>query len=151
MGRKYVANAFHNRSLIDSNKGGGGGGGGAAEEYVAEETKIGTFLGKDLYRQVISIASISVGTLTTIANIGSVVTAVTRLEGSYESNGFIDTLIGPSHANPDPPPPPPYAPSIARQMQVTKSSGAIRLWTNLGGSSTITLNNVIVIVEYTKD
>ena len=36
-----------------------GGGGGGASEYVAEETEIGSFLGKALYRQVISLANIS--------------------------------------------------------------------------------------------
>ena len=59
MGKKYVANAFHNRSLIDKGGNSGGGGGSASVDIVAEETKIGTFLGKDLYRKVITVDSMT--------------------------------------------------------------------------------------------
>lgn len=45
-----VRNSFKNTDRIE--KLGGGGGGDSSVDIVAEETKVGTFMGKDLYRRV---------------------------------------------------------------------------------------------------
>lgn len=144
MGKKYVANAFHNRSLIDKNKGGGGG--SASVDIVEEETKIGTFLGEDLYRQVIKVSEMNTSTLEIDVNVYNVV----NIYGTYvTTNGISDkrcvlntyyTSTGSSS----------YFSGDPLTISAFVNGGKVNLKATNGYTSNTELKDFIIFVEYTK-
>lgn len=73
----------------DEDGSGNVGGGGSGEVYSEEETIIGTFLGKKLYRKVLTGRSDSIAMTTTIANISAL-----NIETVVSMTGMVTNAIG---------------------------------------------------------
>ena len=148
MGKKYVANAFHNRSLIDSNKGGGG---DASVDIVAEETKVGTFMGKDLYRRVFVADTMilqagEVGLFQFDARELYIVDFKGVFKGDTQvgmiKNGHVYTLPGPNAVQ---------LTSGTRSLLFDITTTPVGLGAINNTGSALTINNLVIYVYYTKE